>query len=673
MESLETIAVVLLISATVWPLVAVALRGYGAFVRTLGMAIVFLSIGVAFSASNLQRPEVQTEADVRDRPIQSPDDGYVTSDTCRSCHPKYHATWDASFHSKMTQIASPESVVGDFDNVQLRRGPVDFLLSEKDGRYFVSMRRAQPTGSLSASDNGGWSERNEIVMTTGSHHRQWVWYETGKTRKVHPLPFIYLIEQQRWIPKEAGFLVPPGRKLGMTTGEWNRNCIQCHSTQGRRLEDGVGNDSKMDTRVGEFGIACESCHGPAEEHIHANRNPARRYGLRTGDGHDPTIVNPANLEAELSSHVCGQCHSAMSLFKSRDKETYLTWNEEGFEYRPGQDLKDSRFLFGHTPHMEAPSIQGFLKANPDFLRDRFWSDGVIRIAGREFSGLITTPCYTHGDASKQMSCLSCHAMHRPEGDERLAEDWTDDQLKPEMAGNHACVQCHDDFSTDEQVTAHTHHEATSAASLCYNCHMPHTTFGLLKAIRSHGLVSPSVQSSLDTGRPNACNQCHLDQTLAWSADLLESWYGQPKPELSEDEQKIAASVLWSLKGDAGQRALMAWSMGWEEARAASGSDWMIPYLAELMKDPYDAVRFVANESLKAHIRDGYQAELEYDFLGPQADRDAVAERLRQEWVMRPSAKRDKPAVLFDENGKIQPREFQRLLNSRDYRPVSLME
>ena len=88
--------------------------------------------------------------------------------------------------------------------------------------------------------------------------------------------------------------------------------------------------------------------------------------------------------------------------------------------------------------------------------------------------------------------------------------------------------------------------------------MPHTTYGLLKAIRSHEIDSPSVQSTLSTGRPNACNLCHLNKSLAWTAEHLTSWYGESPVELSDDERTIAASVLWALRGDAAQRR---WSLG----------------------------------------------------------------------------------------------------------------
>src|SRR5207237_5112000 len=138
----------------------------------------------------------------------------------------------------------------------------------------------------------------------------------------------------------------------------------------------------------------------------------------------------------------------------------------------------------------------------------------------------------------KLSCLSCHTMHQPAGDPRKRSEWAAGQVKHGMDGNAACTQCHEQLKGSEALTRHTHHAAESSGSNCYNCHMPHTTYGLLKAARSHQISSPNVAASLQTGRPNACNQCHQDKTLAWAADNLAGWYKQPKPKLPADEERI---------------------------------------------------------------------------------------------------------------------------------------
>ena len=87
-----------------------------------------------------------------------------------------------------------------------------------------------------------------------------------------------------------------------------------------------------------------------------------------------------------------------------------------------------------------------------------------------------------------------------------------------MGTNEACTQCHPSIAAN--VTRHTNHGERSSGSACYNCHMPYTTYGLLKTIRSHTIGSPSVAETLNAGRPNACNLCHVDKTLRWTSDAL---------------------------------------------------------------------------------------------------------------------------------------------------------
>jgi hypothetical protein len=152
--------------------------------------------------------------------------------------------------------------------------------------------------------------------------------------------------------------------------------------------------------------------------------------------------------------------------------------------------------------------------------------------------------------------------------------------------------------------------------------MPFTSYGLLKAIRSHTVTSPSVESSLKTGRPNACNLCHLDKSLSWAQDRLANWYAKTKSELSEDEAQTPASVIWLLRGDAGQRALIAWHMGWDDAKNASGTDWLPRYLAETLTDTYSVVRYIGQRSLKR--LPGFE-HLAYDYIGPKTERSQVRE------------------------------------------------
>ena len=591
-----------------------------------------------------------------DRPIEISEDGFVSSRNCRSCHLRQYETWHASYHRTMTQLATPETVIGEFDGRFLERDGYEFGVQRDGDRFMVTLL-----------DDLGRPTTRPVVMTTGFHHMQVYWFSTGNSRMLGHFPFVYLREEKRWISSDASFLHPDQQNMThaqlTNAALWNHTCLKCHVTNPRALiqYSTASQRLSMDTHVAEFGIACEACHGPGEDHVAANQNPLHRYSQRFHNEPDSTITNPGRLDHRRASQVCGICHSITNMGGG---EGEIRWRERGNTFRPGDEITDHRKIVSFTSDPEM--LEEMTSLNPHYLADRFWDDGMVRVSGREFNGLLETRCYTHGE----MSCLSCHTLHPPEDDPRPLSEWADDQLKIGMRGNQACLQCHEELDNEQQLTAHTHHPAASSGSLCYNCHMPYTTYGLQKAIRSHQVDSPSVQASLETGRPNACNLCHLDKTMAWAADGLDQWYGIARPELEQDQQQVAASVLWLLKGDAGQRALIAWAMGWQPAREISGDNWMVPYLGQLLLDPYGAVRFIAARSLRR--LEGYK-EIDYDFELPAEKREAAVERIRQQWSREPGAMGDRGSVLVDESGQLDWDVFRRLLGTRNDRRINLAE
>jgi predicted CXXCH cytochrome family protein len=287
----------------------------------------------------------------------------------------------------------------------------------------------------------------------------------------------------------------------------------------------------------------------------------------------------------------------------------------------------------------------------------YWGDRACRVGGAEYLGLLETACYQ----AEQLSCLSCHSMHNSDPDTQLGKN---------MQGNQACLQCHQGFA--ESIEEHTHHPAQSSGSQCYNCHMPHTSYALLTAMRSHRIDSPNVTSSLEHGRPNACNLCHIDKTLQWSAEHLHDWYQQPELTFTTDQREAAASLLWLLTGDAMQRALAAWHLGWSPAIAASGDDWQASFLALLLDDPYPAVRFVAYQSLRQLPG---LSDFEFDYLAPQAGRIKARQQLLQRLRTRTPGSTGPYAapLLLNATGQPLQATIDRLLKRRDDRPVDIPE
>ena len=203
-----------------------------------------------------------------------------------------------------------------------------------------------------------------------------------------------------------------------------------------------------------------------------------------------------------------------------------------------------------------------------------------------------------------------------------------------------------------------------------NCHMPHTTYGLFSAMRSHRIDSPSARGSLESGRPNACNLCHLNETLEWTSQYLNAWYGQPLVEMGEDERSISAAILWVMKGDVAQRAILGWHMGWDAAREASGRTWMAPYLAQLLVDPYSATRQVAYQSIAT--LPGFQ-DFEYDYIAAPSERERKATEAMQRWLVAGGPARVGARLLVAEDARIYIDVWARLLAERNLRPLKIIE
>ena len=175
------------------------------------------------------------------------------------------------FHRTMTQVVTEETVLADFEDLTLYFDGRPYRLFRSGGSFWVELADPDMVDqALALAQKGDFAQARQfastiprvtrrIVMSTGSHHYQLYWYPSGKGRELYMLPFAYLIEERRWVPRVSVFLTPPNllepRKV------WNRDCLPCHATGGRpRYEP--GGQGPPDTRLAEAGIACEGLPRP---------------------------------------------------------------------------------------------------------------------------------------------------------------------------------------------------------------------------------------------------------------------------------------------------------------------------------------------------------------------------------------------------------------------------
>lgn len=542
------------------------------------LALVMLGSGALAGLS------ASTPAPPPPSPIAVGREGFAGSRACRSCHPSEYDSWHASYHRSMTQSATLSAV----PSSTLQAG--GRLHADVAGRRLELFGRGPelwasvPDPSVTSGLPPGAYERAfaaealrdvQVQLVTGSHHHQAFWVKAARAGELRALPLVYSIDEHRLLPRREAFLNPPDAPEPNV--RWNSNCVQCHAVAGA-----PGHDEHSDafqTSSAELGIACEACHGPGAEHVAQMQNPLTRYRARASESSPASIVEPRKLASERASEVCGRCHSYF--FPKRETE----WWRDGFasSYQPGQELARAQLLL--SPEILAGPDAPELGVGAESL---FYADGTIRVGGREHNGLVRSPCYEQGQGERRLSCLSCHSLHRGA---------PDDQLDPEKLGNRACTQCHAEQAAS--VSAHTRHAPASTGSVCYNCHMPHTSYALLGAIRSHRVDSPAFDART-RDKPNACNLCHLEQSEGWAARQTAAWFGAKPRFTLERAAELAteappAGAVFALSGDAAVRAVTAAALGRHES-SNDAPELRAQLLDELARDDYAAVRHIAERS-----------------------------------------------------------------------------
>lgn len=486
-------------------------------------------------------------------PVDRRAGGVATSTTCAVCHPAQHASWSATYHRTMTQLAEGTAVLAPFAGESIEHIGFRATMTRVDGRPHVTVVPVEGGAPILDVD---------VVMTVGSHrYQQYVAAidRGGGADEKWRLPVAWHLATGRWIPMNAAFLEPEGaygdagdylRHLS----RWNDNCILCHNTEPVPGRKDMSGRVEFKSVVGELGVACEACHGPAGGHVVRMGDVARR--LLAGAG-DPAVASPRRLAAREESGLCGRCHGNRI---AKDVAAVLTG---GDGFLPGTDLA------GHSRPIWADSKIGGSDELP--FAQRFWPDGTARLSAYEYQGLLQSPCYADGQG---LGCNGCHDMHG---------DSPNMQVRAGRVGSGACAGCH---------AMAAEHGGHGSAVDCLGCHMPRITYGLLEGMISHRIASP------DPGRwvgrddqPDACTQCHVDRSRTWAAEAMAGLglRGTTAGEAAAEETWGSRVALDLFGGDPVQRVLAAHALARPEATGAASE--RLAWLIDALEDEYPAVRW----------------------------------------------------------------------------------
>jgi len=503
---------------------------------------------------------------------------YTGAEKCQDCHQKNYDSWKKTYHRTMTQEATEDSVLGNFDGSNLTYWGITIRPTIQQGKYYFEYYNPESGEFLTAL---------EIKRTVGSRRYQQYLAQTDNTQgNYYRLELLWHIEDQRWVHLNGAFLGTDNQAFDSHTSIWNQNCIFCHNTginpnmtnydeiiqqtkQGKPLN--FKRDSRFQSHVSDLGIGCESCHANGAQHIALNQNPLRKYYLNFTKADDKSIINPTKLSAKSAMDICGQCHG------QRTPKTYKLarkWMEEGPTYRPGDVLQS------HVNPVWKESIINTRQS--DIFKQRFWQDGTPRLTAYEYQGLLQSECHIKGN----LTCNDCHSMHdgNPKG-----------MITDENLTNIPCLNCHTEYKNS--IAEHTGHREKSEGSLCYNCHMSKTVYGIMTFHRSHKIESPNPEIEFSTDKPNACVACHIDKSSQWiMQESLNIW-----PNLNSSKQQknnLIQSIYKLHSGDPVERSIAATRLSYRSSYLNNSKKrFLIPHLLYSMEDNYPAVRRFSWKSL----------------------------------------------------------------------------
>ena len=188
---------------------------------------------------------------------------------------------------------------------------------------------------------------------------QGYWIPSQAGLEIFQITFVYDLVDQRWFPVEDEFLRPPSEKRRFAV--WNSSCIQCHAVAGKpRLKQ--PRDELWST-VAEFGIACESCHGPGEAHVAKHSNPLERYQQHFSKSADTTsehfTLTVRLFFGVMTSAGTTQIQAAITIkIKERDTTTQRF-----------QNGNFTRFFAVSIDKLDARCARDLIKSNRCFWRN----------------------------------------------------------------------------------------------------------------------------------------------------------------------------------------------------------------------------------------------------------------------------------------------------------------
>ena len=526
---------------------------------------------------------------------------YVGRQKCAECHQKEMDLWHGSDHDLAMDHATPQTVLGDFDNAEFTHIAFDDLVELTDAELAVVVRAVSREAWTVALTDASPVLRSAVLAHLGDEDRVevmagLVWLEGKPADGLSASSeSVESAEEDSSSGLDEFFAV--GHKVV-------RPCDVADAQQAigdvaRRLarEGRISLDfavtSEMTREGDQFFVTTDNRLGEMEKfrvkYVFGVR-PLQQYLVEFSDGRIQCLPITWDTERQQWYHLypkepiphddplhwtrslqnwnymCAECHTT-NLEKNFDLATNTyrtTWSEIDVScetcHGPGSV---------HVELAEGDGKFGFWDRNYGYglpyLKDE---DSRVQIEN-------CAPCHSRrrvvypNDRSGSAFCdhylpeILDNNLYYADG-QILEEDYvygsfiqsrmydenvrcTDchdpHSVKVKYNDNRLCTQCHTKAQYDTALH-HFHPDSTKAGTLCVECHMPDTKYMVADPRRDHSLRVPRPDLTVDLGIPNACSGCHNDrskgETAQWAADQVRTWYGEKRNEPEHYAHGIAA-------------------------------------------------------------------------------------------------------------------------------------
>ena len=443
---------------------------------------------------------------------------YVGEPSCTPCHEAQTNEWRQSHHARAMEVATDDTVLGDFNGASFTYAGITSMFSKRDGKFVV--RTDGPDGQL---------HDYEIAYTFGIVPlQQYLVAFPGGRYQCLPIAWDTRPTAQggqRWFHLYPAERITSGDPLHWTgpNQNWNYMCADCHSTNLVRNFDLASNSYK--TTWSEINVSCETCHGPGSAHVKWAEDRKKR-GI-TGRDTSTMGLDVQGLRAvDYSGFGVGDASSLASRPVDRRRQQA--------EVQACAPCHARRGPITAVPDVGKTFLDSY---RPALLDDGlYYADGQILEEVYEYASFTQSKMYAAG-----VTCSDCHNAH---------------SLKQRGTGNNVCGHCHLPLTYD--TPGHHHHKQGTEAARCARCHMRTTTYMVVDPRYDHSFRVPRVDYTLTYGIPNACTTpCHADKSVKWSNDAVVKWYGPERKRgndyvvaldaarrgLPESEKHLRAAIL----------------------------------------------------------------------------------------------------------------------------------